>query len=62
MTRTIEPGLTLPVDLNGEQLIRAMQENGATEYVLVEADGEIYGVLSTADVDAAFAAGAAGGA
>jgi Zn-dependent protease/CBS domain-containing protein len=62
VTRTIEPGLTLPVDLNGEQLIRAMQENGATEYVLVEADGEIYGVLSTADVDAAFAAGAAGGA
>ena len=61
VTRTIEPGLTLPVDLNGEQLIRAMQENGATEYVLVDADGEIYGVLSTADVDAAFAAGAAGG-
>ena len=30
----------------------------ATEYVLVEADGTLYGVLATADVDRAFEAGA----
>jgi Zn-dependent protease/CBS domain-containing protein len=54
VTRTLEPGLTLPADIAGEQLIRAMSSSPATEYVLVEADGEVYGVLSTADVDAAF--------
>ncbi len=43
-------------DLTGEALIRAMQEQPASEYLLVEADGAIFGVLSTADVDAAFSA------
>jgi hypothetical protein len=34
-----------------------MQSAPATEYLLVEADGGIYGVLCTSDVDAAFSAG-----
>lgn len=56
VTRTLEPGITLPADIAGEQLIRAMQASPATEYVLLEPDGAVYGVLSTADVDAAFSA------
>ncbi len=56
VTRTLEPGLTLPADIAGEQLIRAMQSAPATEYLLLEPDGGVYGVLSTSDVDAAFSA------
>ena len=56
VTRTLESGLTLPADISGEALLLAMQSSPATEYVLVEADGDIFGVLSTADVDAAFSA------
>lgn len=56
VSRTIEPGLTLQADLGGEPLVRAMQRTPATEYLLVEPDGSIYGVLVTEDVDRAFAA------
>lgn len=56
VSRTIEPGLTLPADIGGEPLVRAMQRTPATEYLLVEPDGSIYGVLVTDDVDRAFAA------
>ena len=54
VSRRIEPGLTLPADLEGEKLIMAMHSLPATEYLLVEPDGGVYGVLSTADVDTAF--------
>jgi Zn-dependent protease/CBS domain-containing protein len=57
VARVLEPGLTLPADIGGEPLIRAMQDAPASEYVLVEADGTVYGVLATDDVDRAFAAG-----
>jgi Zn-dependent protease len=57
VARTVEPGLTFPVDLAGEPLILAMQKVPATEYLLVDDDGGVYGVLVTADVDRAFAAG-----
>jgi hypothetical protein len=33
-----------------------MQRTPATEYLLVEPDGSIFGVLTTEDVDRAFAA------
>jgi Zn-dependent protease len=56
VARTLRPGLTLSADLAGEDLVRALQAAPATEYLLVEADGSVYGVLSTADVDAAFEA------
>jgi Zn-dependent protease len=56
VTRTVESGLLLPADMTGEPLIRAMQRTPATEYLLVESDGSIYGVLTTEDVDKAFAA------
>ena len=54
VTRRIEPGLTLPADIAGEKLLMAMQSSPATEYLLLEPDGGIYGVLVTSDVDAQF--------
>jgi hypothetical protein len=56
VARTVEPGLTLPADLAGEPLIRAMQHTPASEYLLLEPDGRLFGVLVTDDVDRAFAA------
>ncbi|MGI9156010.1 MAG: site-2 protease family protein [Marmoricola sp.] len=56
VSRTMEDGLRLAADLSGEELIRAMTGTPATEYLLVEADGHIYGMLVTADVEQAFAA------
>lgn len=57
VTRRLEDGLTLPVDIDGEALIQAISKTPAPEYLLVEPDGSIYGVLVTSDVDAAFRAG-----
>jgi hypothetical protein len=48
----------LPADIAGENLVRAMSRTPASEYVLVEPDGSVYGLLATADVDTAFEAGA----
>ncbi len=56
VARQVEPGLLLNADLSGEELLLAMQARPATEYVLVEDDGSIFGILATADVDRAFAA------
>lgn len=57
VARTLEDGLVLPADIYGEELVRAMSRTPAGEYVLVESDGSIYGVLATDDVDRAFAQG-----
>jgi hypothetical protein len=46
----------LSADLGGESLVRAMQRTPATEYLLVEGDGSVFGVLVADDVDRAFAA------
>lgn len=54
VARTLEEGLSLPVGITGEDLVLAISRHPAAEYLLVEADGTIYGVLSTADVDQAF--------
>jgi Zn-dependent protease len=56
VARRVEPGLVLNVNLAGEALIRAMQRTPATEYVLVDDSGAVFGVLVTKDVDSAFAA------
>ena len=58
VARTIEDGLVLPADIAGEDLVRAMSATPAEEYVLVEGDGSVLGVLTTADVDRAFEEGA----
>lgn len=54
VARTIEDGLTLPADLAGEELVMAISRTPAGEYLLVEPDGSLAGVLTTADVDRAF--------
>ncbi|MCW2852579.1 MAG: peptidase [Nocardioides sp.] len=54
VARTLDEGLSLPVGIDGEDLILAISRTPAPEYVLVEDDGTVYGVLSTADVDRAF--------
>jgi Zn-dependent protease len=54
VSRTLDEGLSLPVDIAGEDLILAISRMPAAEYLLVEEDGTIFGVLSTADVDTAF--------
>ncbi|SED08748.1 Zn-dependent protease (includes SpoIVFB) [Nocardioides exalbidus] len=60
VTRAMEDGLTLPAAVAGEDLILAISKRPAEEYLLVEDDGRIYGVLSTADVDRAFRENARG--
>jgi Zn-dependent protease len=55
LARSIEPNLVLPADLSGMALLDAIRRAPATEYLLVEPSGEVYGVLATRDVDHAFA-------
>ncbi len=54
VTRSVDPGLVLPAELGGEELIMAMSRRPAQEYLVAEVDGTLVGVLSTADVDRAF--------
>jgi Zn-dependent protease len=54
VARTLDDGLSLPVGIRGEELILAISRKRASEYLLVDDDGSIYGVLTTADVDRAF--------
>ena len=56
VARKLESGLLLDADLSGEGLVAALQATPATEYVLLERGGDVFGVLTTKDVDAAFAA------
>lgn len=58
VARTLEDGLRLPAGVSGEELIMAIGRTPAAEYLLVEEDGSICGVLATADVDRAFREGA----
>jgi Zn-dependent protease len=54
VARELRDGLRLPADISGEALVQAITRTPATEYLLVEPDGSIFGVLTTADVDRAF--------
>lgn len=54
VARTLDAGLRLPATITGEDLVLAITRQPAAEYLLVEEDGAIYGVLTTADVDRAF--------
>jgi Zn-dependent protease/CBS domain-containing protein len=55
LARTLEPDLVLPADLSGLALLDAIRRAPATEYLLVEPSGQVYGVLAAKDVDHAFA-------
>ncbi|MGH3327063.1 MAG: site-2 protease family protein [Streptomycetales bacterium] len=53
VARTLEPGLVVSAELSGEQLVDALRSAPATEYLVVEPSGEIYGVLAATDVERA---------
>jgi Zn-dependent protease/CBS domain-containing protein len=55
LARTLEPNLVLPADLSGMALLDAIRRAPASEYLLVEPSGQVYGVLAARDVDLAFA-------
>jgi Zn-dependent protease/CBS domain-containing protein len=55
LARTLEPSLVLPADLSGMALLDAIRRAPASEYLLVEPSGQVYGVLAARDVDHAFA-------
>jgi Zn-dependent protease/CBS domain-containing protein len=55
VARTLDPSLVLPADLSGMALLDAIRRAPATEYLLVEPSGQVYGVLAARDVDHAFA-------
>jgi len=54
VAQTLEHGLSLPASIYGEDLIVAISRRPAHEYLLLEEDGSLFGVLATADVDRAF--------
>jgi Zn-dependent protease len=55
VARSIEPGLVLSADLSGIDLIEAVRKAPASEYLLIEPSGQVYGVLAATDLDHAFA-------
>jgi hypothetical protein len=57
VSRRLETGMMLSADLGGEDLLHAMQTTPASEYVLLESSGSVYGVLVTSDVETAFRVG-----
>jgi Zn-dependent protease len=57
LARTLDPDMILSADLTGMDLVEAVRRAPASEYLLVEPSGQVYGVLATADLDHAFAGG-----
>jgi Zn-dependent protease len=55
MARSLDPGLVLSADLSGMDLLAAVREHPASEYLLIEPTGAVFGVLAAADLDLAFA-------
>jgi len=55
LARTLEPNMVLSADLTGLDLIKAVQAAPASEYLLIESSGQIFGVLAATDLDIAFA-------
>jgi Zn-dependent protease/CBS domain-containing protein len=54
LARTLEPNLIIPADLSGIELLNALRRTPASEYLLVEPSGQVYGVLAARDVELAF--------
>ena len=53
VAKALDPGAVLSSSLSGEPLLAAMRAHPATEYLVVDDQRRIFGVLSTADVEAA---------
>ncbi|HET9380598.1 MAG TPA: site-2 protease family protein [Streptomyces sp.] len=54
LAQDLTDGMRVSAELAGEELLEALRATPATEYLVVEETGEIYGVLSAADVERAF--------
>ncbi|MER6619008.1 site-2 protease family protein [Streptomyces sp. NPDC000931] len=54
LAQDLTDGMHVSAELAGEDLLDALRATPATEYLVVEDSGEIYGVLSAADVERAF--------
>jgi len=55
MARSIDPSLVLSADLQGMALLDAIKRAPASEYLLVDSTGQVYGVLAARDLDQVFA-------
>jgi Zn-dependent protease/CBS domain-containing protein len=55
LARKLDPSLVLPADLSGMALLDAVRKAPASEYLVVEPSGQVYGVLAASDLDGAFA-------
>ncbi|MFE2044190.1 site-2 protease family protein [Streptomyces sp. NPDC059477] len=54
LAQDLTDGMRVSAELAGEDLLEVLRATPATEYLVVEDTGEIYGVLSAADVERAF--------
>ncbi|GHJ38742.1 hypothetical protein Sm713_43510 [Streptomyces sp. TS71-3] len=54
VAQELTDGMRVSAELAGEELLDALRASPATEYLVIEETGEIYGVLSAADVERAF--------
>jgi CBS domain-containing protein len=55
LARKLDPSLVLPADLSGMALLDAVRKAPASEYLVVDQTGQVYGVLAASDLDSAFA-------
>ncbi|NYJ01373.1 Zn-dependent protease [Nocardioides thalensis] len=53
VARTLDPGLRLPVSITGAELVDAIRATPASEYLLLDESGGVFGVLATSDVEKA---------
>ncbi|MGK5730392.1 site-2 protease family protein [Streptomyces sp. URMC 124] len=56
LAQDLKEGMRVSADLSGEELLDTLRATPATEYLVVEETGEVYGVLATTDVERAFVA------
>ncbi|GHE40814.1 site-2 protease family protein [Streptomyces griseoaurantiacus] len=54
LAQDLTEGMRVSAELSGEELLDVLRATPATEYLVVEDSGAIYGVLSAADVERAF--------
>ncbi|MFF1543245.1 site-2 protease family protein [Streptomyces sp. NPDC058291] len=54
LAQDLTDGMRVSAELAGEDLLDVLRATPATEYLVVEESGEIFGVLSAADVERAF--------
>jgi Zn-dependent protease len=55
LSRSLGPEMVLSANLFGLELLKAVQQAPASEYLLIEPSGQVFGVLAAADIDMAFA-------